>query len=93
MRAVRFAATILRPAAPDAPPPGFRQDGERLLQLAAGWREAALELGEFAPERPALRLVSPSGPDGKHPTAHRRRAAGPGQNHARGPARTLVPRA
>ncbi|MER5498083.1 MULTISPECIES: hypothetical protein [unclassified Streptomyces] len=68
MRTVRFAATILRPDAPDAPLPGFRQDGERLLQLAAEWRETALELGEFAPERPALRLVSSSGPDGKHPT-------------------------
>ncbi|WP_197708784.1 hypothetical protein [Streptomyces sp. 2323.1] len=35
----------------------FRHDSERLLQLAANWREAALELGEFAPPRPTLRLV------------------------------------
>ncbi|MFJ4013963.1 hypothetical protein [Streptomyces sp. NPDC090026] len=58
MYALRFAATILWPTIPSAPPPGFRHDSERLLQLAAHWREAALELGEFAPTRPALRLVT-----------------------------------
>ncbi|PVC81767.1 hypothetical protein [Streptomyces sp. CS014] len=40
------------------PPPGYRHDSERLRQLAANWREAALELGEFAPQRPTLRLIS-----------------------------------
>ncbi|MCZ4098924.1 hypothetical protein G3I60_39640 [Streptomyces sp. SID13666] len=58
MHGLRFAATILWPAVPNTPPPGYRHDSERLLQLAANWREAALELGEFAPPRPALRLVS-----------------------------------
>ncbi|MFF8913747.1 hypothetical protein ACF08M_10570 [Streptomyces sp. NPDC015032] len=58
MHAVRFAPTILWPAIPNTPPPGCRRDSERLLQLAANWREAALELGEFAPPPPALRLVS-----------------------------------
>ncbi|MEU1216369.1 hypothetical protein ABZ424_28985 [Streptomyces sp. NPDC005790] len=58
MHAIRFAATILWPAVPDVPPPGFRHDSEWLLQLAANWREAALELGEFTPARPTLRLVS-----------------------------------
>jgi hypothetical protein len=72
MHGLRFAATILWPAVPNTPPPGYRQDSERLLQLAANWREAALELGEFAPQRPALRLVSPSEPDGEYPTGKRR---------------------
>ncbi|MFI6530626.1 hypothetical protein [Streptomyces uncialis] len=58
MHGLRFAATILWPTVPNTPPPGYRHDSERLLQLAANWREAALELGEFAPQRPALRLVS-----------------------------------
>ncbi|MFF8271391.1 hypothetical protein ACF059_28960 [Streptomyces sp. NPDC016562] len=48
----------MSPTIPNTPPLGFRQDSERLLQLAADWREAALELGEFAPPRPTLRLVS-----------------------------------
>jgi hypothetical protein len=75
MHAARFAATILRPTVPNTPPPsppGFRHDSERLLQLAAIWRDAALELGEFAPPRPALRLVSASEPDEEHPTGDRR---------------------
>ncbi|WP_251022462.1 hypothetical protein [Streptomyces sp. ISL-10] len=58
MHAVRFAATILWPTVPNTPPPTFRHDSERLLQLAANWREAALELGEFTPPHPTLRLVS-----------------------------------
>lgn len=62
MHGLRFAATILWPTVPNTPPPGYRQDSERLLQLAANWREAALELGEFAPQRPALRLVSETTP-------------------------------
>ncbi|MFE3403331.1 hypothetical protein [Streptomyces anulatus] len=62
MHAVRFAATILWPTVPNTSPPGYRHDSERLLQLTANWREAALELGEFAPERPALRLVSDTTP-------------------------------
>ncbi|MEU5422323.1 hypothetical protein [Streptomyces sp. NPDC020667] len=62
MHALRFAATILWPATPNTPPPGFPDDSERLLQLAANWREAALELGEFAPQRPALRLVTDTTP-------------------------------
>jgi hypothetical protein len=59
MHAVRFAATILWPAVPHTPPPGFRHGSEYLLHLAANWREAALEVGEFAPPRIAL----PLGPD------------------------------
>jgi hypothetical protein len=39
MHAVRFAAIILWPNVPNTPPPGFRRDSERLLQLAANWRE------------------------------------------------------
>ncbi|PWI11669.1 hypothetical protein DIZ27_04960 [Streptomyces sp. NWU339] len=62
MHALRFAATILWPTIPSAPPPGFRHDSERLLHLAAHWREAALELGEFAPARPTLRLVTDTTP-------------------------------
>ncbi|MEV6576280.1 recombinase family protein [Streptomyces sp. NPDC051577] len=57
MHAVRFATTILWPTVPNTPPPGFRHDSERLLQLAANWCGAALELGEFAAPRPTLRLV------------------------------------
>jgi hypothetical protein len=62
MHALPFAATILWPAVPNTPPPGYRHDSERLLQLAANWREAALELGEFAPLPPVLRLVSDTAP-------------------------------
>ncbi|MET8074935.1 hypothetical protein [Streptomyces sp. NPDC005303] len=58
MHAVRFAATIMWPTAPHMPPPGYRQDSEGILELIAQWREAALEIGEFAPPPPALRLVS-----------------------------------
>ncbi|WP_331740281.1 hypothetical protein OG613_45855 (plasmid) [Streptomyces sp. NBC_00015] len=62
MHAVCFATTILWPTVPNTPPPGYRHDSERLLHLAANWREAALELGEFVPKRPALRLVSDKTP-------------------------------
>lgn len=72
MHGLRFAATILWPTVPNTPPPGYRHDSERLFQLAANWSEAALELGEFAPPRPALRLVSPSESDGEYPTEKRR---------------------
>ncbi|MET7731139.1 hypothetical protein ABZT02_07185 [Streptomyces sp. NPDC005402] len=44
------------------PPPGYRQDSEGLLELIAQWREAALQIGEFAPERPTLRLVGDTAP-------------------------------
>ncbi|WDN56025.1 hypothetical protein [Streptomyces clavuligerus] len=48
---VRFAAAILQPAVPGTEPPPFPRSTERLLQLMTDWREAALELGEFAPHR------------------------------------------
>nr|WP_237526305.1 hypothetical protein [Streptomyces sp. SID4913] len=62
LHAVRFAATILWRTVPDVPPPAYQQDDERLLELAAHWREAALGLGEFAPQRPVLRLVGDDTP-------------------------------
>ncbi|MBF9071658.1 hypothetical protein [Streptacidiphilus fuscans] len=74
LHAIRFAAAILQPTVPGAPPLGFQfaDDSEHLLSLAARWREAALELGEFAPEPPEqperpersspLRLVRPVDP-------------------------------
>lgn len=58
MHAIRFAATILWPVVPGSAPPGFPHDSEHLLELISRWREAALELGEFAPARPVLRLVT-----------------------------------
>ncbi|MFC7885290.1 hypothetical protein ACFUVV_25940 [Streptomyces sp. NPDC057376] len=58
MHAVRFAATILWPVTPEGtPPPGFRHDTAWQVQLIANWREAALGVGAFEPERPALHLV------------------------------------
>ncbi|MFI1190721.1 hypothetical protein [Streptomyces californicus] len=62
MHAIRYAATILWHTVPDAPPLGFRHSDEHLLFLAGNWREAALGIGEFAPERPALRLVTNTEP-------------------------------
>ncbi|WLQ34847.1 hypothetical protein P8A18_16005 [Streptomyces castrisilvae] len=62
LHAVRFAATILWRTVPDVPLPAYQQDDERLLELAAHWREAALGLGEFAPQRPVLRLVGDDTP-------------------------------
>lgn len=58
LHAVRFAAALLCPTVPGAARPGFSTDTERLLKLAAHWREAALALGAFAPPPPALRLVT-----------------------------------
>ncbi|WP_236573364.1 hypothetical protein [Streptomyces sp. GS7] len=52
MHMVRFAAVILWPTVPNTPPPDFRDDTERMLQLAANWREVALEPGDFAPGSP-----------------------------------------
>ncbi|MEW2632694.1 hypothetical protein AB0903_13805 [Streptomyces sp. NPDC048389] len=62
LHAVRFAVTMLWPTTPGSPPPGYRHDSEYLLTLAAQWREAALETGEFAPEPPPLRLVGDTAP-------------------------------
>jgi hypothetical protein len=62
MHAVRFAATILWPTVPHMPRPGYRHDSERLLDLTAHWREAALGLGEFAPPDPDLRRISDTPP-------------------------------
>jgi hypothetical protein len=56
LHAVRFAAAIPQPAVPATEPPPFPRTAERLLQLMANWREAALELDEFALD-PALRLL------------------------------------
>ncbi|AKZ59547.1 hypothetical protein SAM23877_6502 [Streptomyces ambofaciens ATCC 23877] len=59
MHAVRFAATMLWPVAPEGTPqPGFRHDTAWQVQLIAKWREAALEIGPFEPERPVLRVVT-----------------------------------
>lgn len=60
LHAVRVAA-ILQPAVRATEPPPFPHNTERLLQLMTNWREAALELGEFAPA-PALQLL-PGGKD------------------------------
>ncbi|WP_190023475.1 hypothetical protein [Streptomyces hiroshimensis] len=65
MHAVRFAVAILSPAVPTLPPPRFPDDTERLLQLAANWREAALGLGDFTPPRPDLRVVGDTAPPSK----------------------------
>lgn len=62
LHAVRFAVTMLWPTTPGSPPPGYRHDSEYLLGLAAHWREAALEIGEFAVEPPPLRLVADTPP-------------------------------
>ncbi|UUU31733.1 hypothetical protein JIX56_18480 [Streptomyces sp. CA-210063] len=56
MHAVRFAVAVLYPLLPCQAPPPVPDDPQRLLDLAAHWRDAAFDLGEFAPE-PALRLV------------------------------------
>ncbi|MGW6262392.1 hypothetical protein [Streptomyces sp. NPDC055085] len=61
LHAVRFAAAILQPAVPATEPPTFPHTTGRLLQLMANWREAALELGEFA-SSPRLQLL-PGGKD------------------------------
>ncbi|MFE0845887.1 hypothetical protein [Streptomyces rochei] len=52
LHAVRFATTILWPVVPaGTPPPGFRHDTAWQVQLIANWREAALGIGRFEPER------------------------------------------
>lgn len=56
MWGVRFAITVLRPLLPCQPEPPVDYDPQKLLDLAAHWRDAAFDLGEFAPE-PALRVV------------------------------------
>lgn len=68
MHAVRFAAALLFPAVPCQPPLPFPDDTQQLLDLAAHWREAALGLGEFAPQ-PVLHVVT--GEQGRGPTARR----------------------
>jgi hypothetical protein len=57
MHAVRFALALLHPAASCQPLPPVPDDPQQLLDLAAHWRDAALGLGEFAPE-PDLRLIT-----------------------------------
>ncbi|GJF33647.1 hypothetical protein KNE206_63470 [Kitasatospora sp. NE20-6] len=58
MHAIRFAAAILRPVVPGTAAPPFTEDTARLLWLIANWRDAALDLGEFAPTAP----TGPAGP-------------------------------
>ncbi|MFD7863013.1 hypothetical protein [Streptomyces sp. NPDC059783] len=60
--ALRYAATILWPIVPSAPPPGYRHDNEHLLWLIGNWRDAALGLGEFAPDHPDLQIVTDTTP-------------------------------
>ncbi|WRZ91415.1 hypothetical protein OHB54_21440 [Streptomyces sp. NBC_01007] len=58
MWGVRFALAMLHRDLPcQPPPPHGDRTTEKLLSLCADWRDAALEIGEFAPE-PALRLVT-----------------------------------
>ncbi|WP_338896692.1 hypothetical protein WBG99_14380 [Streptomyces sp. TG1A-60] len=56
MHAVRFAVAVLYPLLPCQPGPPVDDDPQRLLDLAAHWRDATFEIGEFAPE-PVLRVV------------------------------------
>ncbi|WP_405895199.1 hypothetical protein OG272_28975 [Streptomyces sp. NBC_00104] len=56
MWGVRFAITVLYPLLPCQPAPPVDYDPQKLLDLAAHWRDAAFDLGEFAPE-PVLRVV------------------------------------
>ncbi|MFI9159338.1 hypothetical protein [Kitasatospora aureofaciens] len=57
LHAIRFAAAILQPAVPGTQEPPSPERTARLLELAGNWREAALELGEFAPAGPVLRII------------------------------------
>ncbi|MEU9130679.1 hypothetical protein AB0D08_21700 [Kitasatospora sp. NPDC048540] len=57
LHAVRLAAAILHPVVPGTDPPPFPDDTARLLQLIANWRDAVLDLGEFAPAGPVLRII------------------------------------
>ncbi|GGL72862.1 hypothetical protein GCM10010129_15730 [Streptomyces fumigatiscleroticus] len=58
MHAVRFAATVLFPTVACQKPPPFphAHDTQYMLELCANWRDAAMQVGEFAPE-PVLRVV------------------------------------
>ncbi|MFF7264967.1 hypothetical protein ACFZCL_32455 [Streptomyces sp. NPDC008159] len=56
MHAVRFAVAVLHPVLPCQPGPPADHEPQRQLDLAAHWRDAAFEIGEFAPE-PMLRVV------------------------------------
>ncbi|MEU9469620.1 hypothetical protein AB0D78_23800 [Streptomyces avermitilis] len=65
LMAVRLAAAVLFPTVPCQAPP-WSSDTDRLLDLVVNWRDAAFEIGEFAPE-PVLGLVTGEcgpGPDG-----------------------------
>lgn len=57
MWGVRFAVAVLLHDMPCQMPPEFDVDTERLLGLCANWRDAAFDIGEFAPEA-GLRLVT-----------------------------------
>ncbi|MFI5798822.1 hypothetical protein [Streptomyces sp. NPDC051677] len=56
LAAVRLASAVLFPTVPCQTPP-WSQDTDRLLDLCGNWRDAAFEVGEFAPE-PTLRIVN-----------------------------------
>ncbi|MER6159986.1 hypothetical protein ABT147_31280 [Streptomyces sp. NPDC001868] len=58
MWGVRFAAAVLYPLLPCQPKPPVDYDPQKLLDLAAHWRDAAFDLGEFA-----LDFVEPDEPD------------------------------
>ncbi|MFI7505039.1 hypothetical protein ACIBVL_42520 [Streptomyces sp. NPDC049687] len=60
LMAVRLATAVLFPTVPCQAPP-WSHDTDRLLDLVVNWRDAAFEVGEFAPEA-GLRLV-PGGQD------------------------------
>ncbi|MET8132110.1 hypothetical protein ABZ153_28200 [Streptomyces sp. NPDC006290] len=58
MWGVRFALAMLHRELPCQPsPPDGNRTPEELLALCANWRDAALEIGQLAPE-PDLRLVT-----------------------------------
>ncbi|MFD0279508.1 hypothetical protein ACFVHB_37225 [Kitasatospora sp. NPDC127111] len=64
LHAVRLAAAILQPVVPGTEAPPFPDDTARLLELIANWSDAALDLGEFAPAGPVLRVI-PGGREGR----------------------------
>lgn len=57
MWGVRFALAVLYPLLPCQPGPPVDYDPQKLLDLAAHWRDAAFDLGEFALPEPVLRVV------------------------------------
>lgn len=65
MHAVRFAVAVLHPVLPCQPGPPADHEPQRQLDLAAHWRDAAFEIGEFAPG-PALRVVRGEEGTGTH---------------------------